>query len=157
MREAGLKVVTQLQNTDPNFQISSSNFDQSDIDDLTTGKNSKGNDKISLESKIKTITDKNHNTKAQQQTTSTLNRYSPGYYTTSPIITALGKKRISTKNMADMKPLTILHYNDVYNIESNTNSEPVGGAARFCTAIKSFQNLDPLVLFSGDAFSPSMC
>ncbi|XP_067629887.1 mannosylglucosyl-3-phosphoglycerate phosphatase-like [Eurosta solidaginis] len=53
-------------------------------------------------------------------------------------------------------PLTILHYNDVYNIEPNSGKEPIGGATRFCTAIKSFAHLDPLVLFSGDIFSPSM-
>lgn len=52
--------------------------------------------------------------------------------------------------------LSILHFNDVYNIDSNTAVEPIGGAARFCTAIKSLAHLDPLVLFSGDAFSPSM-
>ncbi|XP_045472660.1 mannosylglucosyl-3-phosphoglycerate phosphatase isoform X3 [Harmonia axyridis] len=52
--------------------------------------------------------------------------------------------------------LVILHYNDVYNVEARPSPEPVGGAARFCTAIKSFQHLNPLVLFSGDAFSPSM-
>ncbi|XP_031327510.1 uncharacterized protein LOC116158805 isoform X2 [Photinus pyralis] len=52
--------------------------------------------------------------------------------------------------------LVILHFNDVYNVEPRASPEPVGGAARFCTAIKSFQNLNPLILFSGDAFSPSM-
>lgn len=52
--------------------------------------------------------------------------------------------------------ITILHFNDVYNIEPNSTTEPIGGAARFCTAIKSFASLRPLVLFSGDAFSPSM-
>lgn len=52
--------------------------------------------------------------------------------------------------------LSILHFNDVYNIEANSAVEPIGGAARFCTAIKSFSHLNPLVLFSGDAFSPSM-
>lgn len=52
--------------------------------------------------------------------------------------------------------LSILHFNDVYNIDANTAVEPIGGAARFCTAIKTFQPLNPLVLFSGDAFSPSM-
>lgn len=52
--------------------------------------------------------------------------------------------------------LTLLHFNDVYNVESR-QQEPVGGAARFCTAIKSFSHLQPLVLFSGDCFSPSMC
>jgi 5'-nucleotidase len=41
-------------------------------------------------------------------------------------------------------------------VEPRLSPEPVGGAARFCTAIKSFQHLHPLVLFSGDAFSPSM-
>lgn len=35
-------------------------------------------------------------------------------------------------------------------------SEPIGGAARFCTAVNSFKHLNPLVLFSGDAFNPSM-
>lgn len=49
-----------------------------------------------------------------------------------------------------------MHFNDVYNIDANSAVEPVGGAARFCTAIKTFQHLNPLVLFSGDAFSPSM-
>lgn len=54
------------------------------------------------------------------------------------------------------KTLTILHYNDVYNIDQQVKSEPVGGASRFCTAIHSFRHLNPLVLFSGDAFNPSM-
>lgn len=53
--------------------------------------------------------------------------------------------------------LVIIHFNDVYNVEPRVGIEPVGGAARFCTAVKTFQNLQPLVLFSGDAFSPSMC
>lgn len=52
--------------------------------------------------------------------------------------------------------LTIIHYNDIYNVEPNPSREPVGGAARFLTAVKSFQHLNPLILFSGDAFSPSM-
>lgn len=52
--------------------------------------------------------------------------------------------------------LVIIHFNDVYNVESRISPEPIGGAARFCTAVKSFQHLHPLVLFSGDAFSPSM-
>jgi 5'-nucleotidase len=54
------------------------------------------------------------------------------------------------------KTLTILHYNDVYNIDSSVKAEPVGGAARFVTAINSFKEQNPLVLFSGDAFNPSM-
>jgi hypothetical protein len=55
----------------------------------------------------------------------------------------------------------IVHFNDVYHV-SPGKSEPVGGAARFTTAIRdSRQHLesqgyaDPLVLFSGDVFSPS--
>jgi len=54
----------------------------------------------------------------------------------------------------DSRILHILHFNDVYNIESGVQ-EPVGGAARFCTALKSFSHLEPLVLFSGDIFAPS--
>lgn len=52
--------------------------------------------------------------------------------------------------------LVIIHFNDIYNVESRASPEPVGGAARFCTAVKNFQHLHPLILFSGDAFSPSM-
>lgn len=55
-----------------------------------------------------------------------------------------------------MAQLSIIHYNDVYNVEPNSLAEPIGGAARFLTAIKTFDHLNPLILFSGDAFSPSM-
>ncbi len=48
-----------------------------------------------------------------------------------------------------------MHFNDVYNVESR-EQEPVGGAARFCTAIKSYAHLNPIVLFSGDIFAPSI-
>ncbi|CAH1392702.1 unnamed protein product [Nezara viridula] len=44
--------------------------------------------------------------------------------------------------------ITIIHYNDVYNVEER--------AARFATAVKKFSYLDPIILFSGDALSPSM-
>lgn len=50
--------------------------------------------------------------------------------------------------------LTILHFNDVYNIEPRAN-EPVGGAARQTTAFRNLAHLNPLVLFSGDALNPS--
>ena len=50
--------------------------------------------------------------------------------------------------------LTIVHFNDVYNIEPR-DKEPVGGAARFKTKIKELSWKNPLVLFSGDALSPS--
>ena len=42
-----------------------------------------------------------------------------------------------------------------YNIEEKSG-DPVGGATRFTAAIQNFiQNVPTLVLFSGDAFSPS--
>ncbi len=49
--------------------------------------------------------------------------------------------------------ITILHFNDVYNIEDRGDK---GGAARLKTALKSYEHLNPLVFFSGDAFSPSV-
>ena len=51
--------------------------------------------------------------------------------------------------------ITILHFNDIYNVEAHSY-DPVGGAARFTLAMKKFHYLEPLVFFSGDAFSPSM-
>lgn len=51
--------------------------------------------------------------------------------------------------------ISIIHFNDVYNVESR-EMEPVGGAARFLTAVKSKADLQPLVLFSGDIFAPSI-
>ncbi|XP_045761863.1 snake venom 5'-nucleotidase isoform X5 [Maniola jurtina] len=69
----------------------------------------------------------------------------------------VGRRAVSQlagRGMGD--DVLIIHYNDVYNIEQTTNTEPVGGALRFSTAVKALQHLNPLVLFSGDAFSPSM-
>lgn len=54
-----------------------------------------------------------------------------------------------------MEKLTIIHFNDVYNIEPQTD-EPAGGAARFSAYVKSIHDLNPLVLFSGDALNPSL-
>ena len=51
--------------------------------------------------------------------------------------------------------LTIIHFNDVYNIEER-QKEPVGGASRFKTRVDSLRELRPLVLFSGDALNPSI-
>ena len=53
------------------------------------------------------------------------------------------------------KSITILHFNDVYNIEPQVH-EPQGGAARMSAYIKSVQERQPLVLFSGDALNPSL-
>ena len=50
--------------------------------------------------------------------------------------------------------ITIVHFNDVYNIEER-KKEPCGGAPRFKTEVDSLKELDPLVFFSGDALSPS--
>ncbi|XP_054842673.1 trifunctional nucleotide phosphoesterase protein YfkN-like [Eublepharis macularius] len=50
--------------------------------------------------------------------------------------------------------LVILHFNDVYEVESR-KEEPAGGAARFATAIKKFSFLNPLIIFSGDCLNPS--
>ena len=51
--------------------------------------------------------------------------------------------------------VTLLHYNDVYNIEGQKD-EPSGGAARMKTYIDSQKDVDPLVFFSGDALNPSL-
>mmetsp|Transcript_54477 Transcript_54477/g.129851 ORF Transcript_54477/g.129851 Transcript_54477/m.129851 type:complete len:585 (+) Transcript_54477:108-1862(+) len=60
------------------------------------------------------------------------------------------------------KVMTILHFNDVYNVEPR-NKEPVGGIARFVTRIEELRDEavsrgEPkaVVLFSGDAFNPSL-
>ena len=61
--------------------------------------------------------------------------------------------------MANCVWLPIIHFNDVYNLPPN-DGEPIGGAARFRTALIDackplqspfYEELEPLVLFSGDA------
>uniref|UniRef100_A0A0G4FXX2 5'-Nucleotidase C-terminal domain-containing protein n=1 Tax=Chromera velia CCMP2878 TaxID=1169474 RepID=A0A0G4FXX2_9ALVE len=51
-------------------------------------------------------------------------------------------------------PITIIHFNDVYNVDPPKNGW--GGAPRFVGALRSFAKRNPLILFSGDAFNPSM-
>lgn len=51
--------------------------------------------------------------------------------------------------------ISIIHFNDVYNVEEQSR-EPLGGAARFKTALKSFSDRQPLILFSGDILAPSI-
>mmetsp|Transcript_82483 Transcript_82483/g.229958 ORF Transcript_82483/g.229958 Transcript_82483/m.229958 type:complete len:1740 (-) Transcript_82483:51-5270(-) len=57
--------------------------------------------------------------------------------------------------------MTILHFNDVYNVEPR-KKEPVGGIARFVTRMKELKQEafargePPICLFSGDAFNPSL-
>ena len=50
--------------------------------------------------------------------------------------------------------VTLLHFTDVYHLAARKRREPVGGAARLHTLLKSFP--DALILFSGDALSPSL-
>lgn len=52
--------------------------------------------------------------------------------------------------------IRIFHFNDVYEVLSR-DTEPVGGAARFKTAIMSLLTDNSLVLFSGDCVAPSRC
>jgi len=66
---------------------------------------------------------------------------------------AVDTKRMMPGQKAET--ISILHFNDVYNVESR-EVEPVGGAARFATALKSHAEKDPLILFSGDIFAPSI-
>ncbi|KAI1622919.1 5'-nucleotidase [Exophiala viscosa] len=58
--------------------------------------------------------------------------------------------------------LRLLHYNDVYHLDSSS-AEPVGGVARFQTVCKYYRNdarfegqPGLVTLFSGDAFNPSL-
>ena len=50
----------------------------------------------------------------------------------------------------------LFHFTDIYNLPSRRWREPVGGAARLQTLIESYAHTDPVVLFSGDALSPSL-
>ena len=59
--------------------------------------------------------------------------------------------------MVATEKLTLIHFNDVYNVDSRDKQEPVGGAARMRTAIKQYADRNPLILFSGDCFAPSIC
>ena len=51
------------------------------------------------------------------------------------------------------RKMEIVHFNDIYNIDERDASGT--GAARFRTLLKQHTTDNPLVLFSGDAFSPS--
>jgi len=60
------------------------------------------------------------------------------------------------------KAMTILHFNDVYNVEPRPK-EPVGGISRFVTRVQELRaeavtrgEEEAVVLFSGDAFNPSI-
>ena len=52
--------------------------------------------------------------------------------------------------------LSIVHFNDVYEVQERKR-EPVGGVARFKTAVDRVRDKNPLVVFSGDCLNPSPC
>ena len=60
-----------------------------------------------------------------------------------------------TIDTIDQETCTILHFTDVYNLKERL-CEPVGGFKRFCTQVLSHKDKDPILLFSGDALSPSL-
>jgi 2',3'-cyclic-nucleotide 2'-phosphodiesterase (5'-nucleotidase family) len=55
-----------------------------------------------------------------------------------------------------------MHYNDVYHLDPSS-AEPMGGIARFITAVNTYRGderfrgqSELISLFSGDAFNPSL-
>ena len=75
---------------------------------------------------------------------------------TTELIYQNDSSKIVSDSAKTSKRLNIIHFNDVYNIESR-DIEPVGGSARFVTLVEEIMSEQPntLVLFSGDAISPS--
>lgn len=49
----------------------------------------------------------------------------------------------------------MLHFNDVYNLEERETGALKAGAARFVSALDSYNSSSKLVIFSGDLFFPS--
>ena len=67
------------------------------------------------------------------------------------------KRALSIRSIQGEKEVTIIHFNDVYDIFPS-DCEPVGGAARFVKLVKEHYQqsaVPPLVLFSGDCLNPS--
>ena len=67
-----------------------------------------------------------------------------------------------SENHEGLPDLRILHYNDVYHVDSSS-AEPVGGVARFVTLCRHYQDDEKfksqpklVTLFSGDAYNPSL-
>ena len=71
----------------------------------------------------------------------------------------------SNANLSSPPDLRIVHFNDVYHLDSSS-AEPVGGIARFATVCKEYRDdaesgqfagqVGLVSLFSGDAFNPSL-
>ena len=75
------------------------------------------------------------------------------YFTKMPAADAT--TAITSTENSSKTTVTLLHFNDCYNIEPRA-IEPAGGAARFKTALESYAHCNPLVLFSGDILGPSL-
>ncbi|XP_069183301.1 mannosylglucosyl-3-phosphoglycerate phosphatase isoform X2 [Procambarus clarkii] len=93
----------------------------------------------------------------KEATSAASSRRSQGFTMVSAETAATnGGLSASTNHTGPRAPsITILHFNDVYNVEEQS-TEPKAGAARFKTALKSFADRHPLVLFSGDILAPSI-
>eukprot|EP00892_Ulva_mutabilis_P009954 jgi/Ulvmu1/7330/UM035_0119.1 len=64
--------------------------------------------------------------------------------------------RITASTSVPSSKVSLVHFNDVYNIEAR-EQDPVGGAARFVSRCRQLaQDYGALVLFSGDSFNPSL-
>lgn len=160
VREAGKRAVTQIQSSNPNFLSHEFDLDEPGLispTSLNTADTAYDTKSLSNQD----ITSHTRHSLSQPQSPrarSRVDNFTAGYHRSTSIITQLEKSKVLLK-MSDVKadkPLCILHYNDVYNVDATTEVEPIGGAARFCTAVKTFREEDPLILFSGDIFSPSM-
>eukprot|EP00929_Paragymnodinium_shiwhaense_P113635 TRINITY_DN81924_c0_g1_i1.p1 TRINITY_DN81924_c0_g1~~TRINITY_DN81924_c0_g1_i1.p1 ORF type:complete len:1781 (+),score=505.68 TRINITY_DN81924_c0_g1_i1:112-5454(+) len=84
----------------------------------------------------------------------------PGQKQTAETAAAIDTTKKPNEKRADK--MTILHFNDVYNVEPR-QKEPVGGIARFVTRVRELKAAavergepEAVVLFSGDAFNPSL-
>jgi len=76
--------------------------------------------------------------------------------------TIMSRQVSKSPDGARPKVVTILHFNDVYNVEPR-KKEPVGGIARFVTKMRELKEdsvkrgePEAVCLFSGDAFNPSL-
>ena len=79
--------------------------------------------------------------------------YTPDTWHASCLVIKHFRQELHPRQMGSK--VILLHYNDVYNIESR-NTEPVRGAASFKTAADQYATLHPLTVFCGDVFSPSV-
>ena len=72
------------------------------------------------------------------------------YFASAPTVHAHSMLRtLVGRAERDSKRLTILHFNDVYDVSADR-------AAKFVTVIRSYAEAEPLILFSGDCYSPSI-